>query len=203
MTDVLGGHAGEPGRPRTVLLVIDVQQAFDDHAYWGGERNNLAAESNIARLLAAFRAAGQAVIHVRHASTNPASPLRAGHPGHQPKLEAEALPNEPLIVKQVNSAFIGTDLEALLRANGIGRLVVCGATSDHCVSTTVRMASNLGFAAVLVDDACWTYDRRSPEDEILPAALVHRVHLASLQGEFADVLPTAQILAEFGGRAGR
>lgn len=94
---------------RTALLLIDVQRAFDDEAYWGGGRNNRYAESNIALLLEAWRDAGRPVIHVRHASTNPRSPLREDHPGHEFKPEAAPREGEPVVVKKVNSAFIGMD----------------------------------------------------------------------------------------------
>ena len=75
---------------RAALLVIDVQQAFDDPAW--GPRNNPAAEANIARLLALWRAQGRAIVHVHHDSTEPQSGLRPGTPGNRPK--PEALPRD-------------------------------------------------------------------------------------------------------------
>src|SRR6185437_12183225 len=96
---------------RTALLLIDVQQGFEDVDYWGGGRNNPGAEANIAVLLDAWRRAGQPVIHVRHASTNPNSPLHPDHPGHAVRPEALPRPGEPVVIKNVNSAFIGTTLE--------------------------------------------------------------------------------------------
>lgn len=183
--------------PRTALLVIDVQRGFDDLAHWGGARNNPQAEANIARLLAAFRASGEPIIHVRHASMSPHSPLRQEHPGHQPKPEALEWPGEPVILKSVHSAFIGTDLHERLRALQVTSVVLCGVQTDHCCSTTTRMAANLGFEAIFVDDATWTYDRRHPDGAHLPADLIHRVHVASLHGEFAEIASTEALLTRF------
>src|SRR5437762_3448643 len=99
------------------LLVIDVQQGMDDPR--GGERNNPDAEQRIADLLAAWRAAGRPVIHVQHLSLEPDSPLREDLPGHAFKTEALPISGEPIFRKHVNSAFIGTELEAYLRDNDI------------------------------------------------------------------------------------
>ncbi len=125
------------------LLLIDVQLGFDNPVW--GTRNNPTAEANIARLLATWRRQNLPVIHVRHASTEPNSPLRPDAPGFGFKPEAEPLPTEKQFQKTVNSAFIGTNLEAYLRTEGISALGIVGPTTDHCVSTSSRMAGNLGF----------------------------------------------------------
>jgi nicotinamidase-related amidase len=178
------------------LLVIDVQQGLDDPRW--GERNNPEAEQRIADLLAAWRAGRRPVIHVQHLSLEPQSPLREDAPGHAFKAEALPMPDEPVFRKHVNSAFIGTDLEAHLRANGIDTLVVVGLTTDHCVSTTARMAGNLGFTVTVVDDATATFERRGPDGAHYSADLMHRAALASLHREFATVLSTRDILATAG-----
>ena len=98
--------------------------------------------------------------------------------------------SEPLFTKNVNSAFIGTDLEDLLRKQGIEQLVVVGLTTNHCVSTSVRMAANLGFEVILISDATATFDRVGLNGEVFPATLVHETSLASLHEEFAIVLDT-------------
>src|SRR5688500_10916805 len=177
----------------TALLLIDVQQGLD-HPRWGA-RNNPDAEQRIADLLAAWRASGRPVIHVQHLSVVPDSPLRPDRPGHAFKPEALPRPGELVFRKNVNSAFIGTELEAHLRANGIDSLVIVGITTDHCVSSTIRMAGNLGFAVTVAEDATATFERRGPDGTHYSADLMHRVTLASLHGEFATVRSTRDILA--------
>lgn len=175
------------------LLLIDVQRGLDEPRW--GARNNPGAEQRIADLLAAWRKAAWPVLHVQHMSTEPESPLRPGLPGNAFKPEAMPLAGEPVFQKNVNSAFIGTTLETYLRAAQISRLVVAGLTTDHCVSTTVRMAGNLGFDVVLVEDATATHDRSGPDGVVYPADQVHRIALASLHGEFARVRSAADVLA--------
>lgn len=177
----------------TALLVIDVQQGLDDPRY--GARNNPDAERRIAELLAGWRAAGRPVIHVQHLSVEPHSPLRADQPGHAFKAEAAPRDDEPVFRKHGNSAFIGTDLEAYLRARGIASLVMVGITTDHCVSSTARMAGNLGFDVTVVEDATATFERRGPDGTHYSADVIHGVTLASLHGEFATVRSTRDVLA--------
>ncbi|MGH7580274.1 MAG: cysteine hydrolase family protein [Gemmatimonadales bacterium] len=182
--------------PGTALLLIDVQQGLDDAYY--GVRNNPEAELRMAELLAAWRAAGRPVIHVQHLSLEPHSPLRQDRPGHAFKAEVLPIAGEPVFQKHVNSAFIGTGLEAHLRTHHIESLVVAGLTTDHCVSTTVRMAGNLGFSVTLVEDATATFDRRGPDGAHYSADLMHRAALASLHGEFATVKSARDVLASTG-----
>jgi nicotinamidase-related amidase len=178
------------------LLVIDVQQGLDDPR--NGARNNPDAERRIADLLAAWRAAGRPVIHVQHMSVEPHSPLRPELPGNAFKREALPIAGEPVFQKTVNSAFIGTDLEAHLRDRGIDSLVIAGLTTDHCVSTTVRMAGNLGFTVTVVEDATATFERRGPDGAHYDADLMHRITLASLHGEFATVRSAHDVIAGSG-----
>lgn len=178
----------------TALLLIDVQQAFEDPAW--GPRNNPQAEGNLRRLLEAFRGSGRPVIHVKHDSTEPNSSLRPERPGNALMRGMEPVGDEPLFGKTVNSAFIGTGLEAHLRSRGIEGLVIGGFITNHCVSTTARMAANLGFCTTVVADACATFDFRDAEGVIL-AATMHRIGLAELRGEFAEILDTEMVLARF------
>lgn len=174
------------------LIVIDVQQGMD-HPIWG-ERNNPDAEANIARLLAAWRAADRPVFHVQHFSTEEKSPLRPGQPGVAFKPEAAPQTDEPVLTKHVNSAFIGTDLERRLRADSIEQIVMVGLTTPHCVSTSARMAGNLGFTVLLVKDATAAFALAGPDGVTYPAQLVHDVALAELHDEFVTVVDTSLTL---------
>jgi nicotinamidase-related amidase len=185
----------------TALLLIDVQQAFDDPRW--GSRNNPNAERRIADLLDGWRTTRRPVIHVQHMSTEPGSPLRPGLPGNAFKPEAKPLPGEPVFQKQVNSGFIGTALEQHLREQGIGTVVLVGITTDHCVSTTARMAANLGFTTIVVEDATATFERTGHDGERYTAEQMHRLALASLHGEFATIRQSGDLLAELKSGAGR
>ncbi|MBT8085753.1 MAG: cysteine hydrolase [Woeseia sp.] len=184
--------ANTQGDQTRALLFIDVQKAFDD-PYWG-KRNNPDAEKNMARLLAAWRNARLPVIHVKHNSTTPGSPLRPGQPGNDFMDAVSPQANEAVFEKTVNSAFIGTTLESHLRENGISELVIAGLTTDHCVSTTTRMAGNLGFDVTLLADATATFDRKDASGRHFTAEEIHDIHLASLDDEFCRVMTTADVL---------
>lgn len=177
------------------LIVIDVQQGFAEQDAAGARRNNPDALDRIVDLLAAFRAKGLPIFHIRHASTEPDSVFRPERTGFQVIPAALELPGEPVIVKNVNSAFIGTDLEARLRAGGHHMLVICGATTNHCVETSTRMAGNLGFDARLVRDAIWAYDRTGPDGDHHSAADIHAMTLSNLNGEFATIVTTGEVIA--------
>ena len=178
----------------TALIVIDVQQGFIEREAAGEHRNNPDAVARIADLLAAFRKAALPIFHIRHASTEPHSVLRPERPGYQVIDEARELPGEPVIVKTVNSAFIGTDLEAKLRHTGRHTLVICGTTTNHCVETSTRMAGNLGFDARLVRDATWTYDSTGPDGDFHAAEDIHAMSLSNLSGEFATVVTARGVI---------
>src|SRR5690349_14687035 len=178
------------------LLFIDVQQAIED-AKWSryGPRNNSKAESNMKRLLDGWRAKRLPVYHIRHDSLDPDSPYRPGQRGHNFKPEVVPAPDEAIIAKHTNSAFIGTDLEAMLRERGHTTLIVCGVITNNSVEATVRMAGNLGFTVYLAEDACFTFARPDWEGRLCPAELVHVLSLANLHGEYCTVVTTEQALA--------
>ncbi len=177
----------------TALIVIDVQKGLDE-PYWG-VRNNPDAEQNIARLLAAWRQRGWAIYYLHHQSKNPKSPLRPNYIGNEIKDSVRPQPGEPVLQKQENSAFIGTDLEARLRAGNQGTVVLTGLVTDHCVSSTARMAANLGFDTIVVADATATFDRVSPlTARHFTADEIHEAALTSLNGEFARIVATDALL---------
>jgi len=176
---------------RTALIPIDVQQGFDLSP---GNVNNPAMEANGLRLLAAWRAAGLPLIHVRHDSTEPGSRFAPGHPGNSLRPGFEPRGTERLVAKTVNAAFIGTDLDLRLRRLGVTQVLLFGLVTDMCVSTTARVAANLGYRTIVVGDACTSFNLPDVDGQMIPAADVHRIHLATLHAEFATVVATGQVI---------
>ncbi|KAJ5647494.1 hypothetical protein N7490_003866 [Penicillium lividum] len=213
----------------TALILIDNQAGFcspETVSYWGTTRSNPLYEANLQALLSAFRVARSSsstlleVIHVFHSSVTPGSPFHPSHPHNGIRPLDFATPasdgSEPVFWKSVNSSFIGTNLECYLREKEVRQIIVAGLTTDHCISTTVRMAANLGVVdrfldggsvkieadgthvedvrvekgrIVLVSDATATFGKGGFDSET-----IHKVTVASLDGEFCDVLGTEDIV---------
>ncbi len=178
----------------TALILIDVQLGLDEPRL--GERSNPDAEQNMARLLQEWRRRGLPIFHIQHMSTEPDSPLRPELPGNAIKPIVAPLSSEPVIQKQVNCAFIGTDLRQRLQRANIQSLLIAGLTAEHCVSTTARVAGDLGYDVLVAADATAAHESRSYDGAPIPADVVHAVALANLHREFASVRSTAQILAQ-------
>jgi nicotinamidase-related amidase len=179
---------------RSALVVVDVQRGFTD-SYWGA-RNNPGAEGQIAVLLSEWRDRGWPIFHVKHNSRNPASPLHPSREGNGLQEWIAPRTGEKIIEKDVNSAFIGTELEAELRRLGAPRVVLVGLTTPHCISTTARMAGNLGFDTYVVSDATAAFEWVSHVGTRLGPEEVHFHALAALHGEFATVVTTSSIVDE-------
>ncbi|KZE69344.1 hypothetical protein AWM68_03505 [Fictibacillus phosphorivorans] len=181
---------------KACLLIIDVQKGFDDSDFWG-ERNNPDAEDNMLVLLDAFRKARLPVFHVQHQSENEMSPLHPTKLGYQLKTGFEPKENEPLFIKSVNSAFIGTDLKEELEKQEIAQIIIVGLTTNHCVSTTARMAANYGFGVSFIHDATAAFTTVSYDGRKFTAQEVHESALSHLHNEFAEILSTGDVLAKW------
>ena len=176
------------------LLLIDIQQAFNDEEYWGGTRNNPEAEENAKRLLDYWREHGLPLFHIQHISKNPDAKHGLNSPGHFFKEIVKPMPGEIIIQKSVNSSFIGTDLKEQLDKKNLNTLVIVGLTTDHCVSTTTRMAGNYGYETYLVSDATATFGKKGIHGEYYDGEMMHRTALAQLNEEFAAILSTQNVI---------
>ena len=178
----------------SALVVVDVQKAFDDAGFWG-PRNNPACEENVARLISAWRGAGQPLVFVRHDSVEPGSPLAAGAPGNAFKDVVAGEPNL-LVSKSVHSAFHGDpDLAAWLRGEGIERVVICGIQTNMCCETSARVGANLGFDVTFALDATHTFDLDDRDGGTISADELARITRANLDSEFCRVVTTAEAIA--------
>lgn len=174
-----------------VLLPIDMQQAFDAPPW--PRRWNDEVDANGLALLDTWRSAGRPIIHVRHDSVEPGSSLAPGTAGNALRPGFEPRAGEPLIIKSVNSAFIGTDLDLRLKRLGAKHVVTFGISTDMCVSTTVRTGANMGWDIILVPDACDCFDLPDGQGGTITAEEVQRAHVATLAFEFARTMATAEL----------
>ncbi len=162
----------------------------------GGNRNNKNAEEISGTILNKWRELNLPIFHIRHSSVNPNSKLHESNPGFEFNEYVLPIDNEPVITKEVNSAFIGTDLKERLDKAGINTLVIAGITTNHCVSTTTRMAGNYGYETYVISDATATFNRTGINGEKYDSELIHLTALANLNDEFATVWSSDKLLNE-------
>jgi nicotinamidase-related amidase len=176
------------------LLLIDFQMGFQ-FPIWG-RRNNEGAEEKALSLLSLWRDKHWPIIHVQHSSTYSESPLHPGSNGFHFIEGFEPLPNEKHIVKEVNSAFIGTELDLFLKKENIQSLIIVGLTTNHCVSTTVRMAANLQYDVTVVHDATACFETESFDGSLYSAESIHHLSLTNLHKEFACIHSCDEVIKQ-------
>ena len=98
-----------------------------------------------------------------------------------------------VVEKTAPSAFTRTNLAEVLDEGGRRPLVVLGAMTHMCVSSTLRVAAELGYLSTLVADACATRDLPLPGGGLVPARTVHEANLAALGDRFARVVRAADL----------
>ena len=175
------------------LIIIDVQKAFLEKDYPGIKRNNTNAELVCGNILNKWRKNDLNVIHVRHSSTNPESKLHKSKPGFEFNDYVKPKNNEIVLTKNVNSAFIGTGLDEILKNLNLNTLVIVGMTTNHCISTTVRMAGNLGYETFLISDSTACYNTKGLDEKEIDCEIIYEASIASLSGEFAEIISSREL----------
>jgi nicotinamidase-related amidase len=169
--------------PTTALLIIDIQ----DFYFPGGKVPLVEPETaakNAGKVLAAFRAEGKPVVHVRHEF----------EPGGSIHASVAPIEGEKVFTKNEVSCFNGTQVLAYLKEAGVERLVIVGMQTHMCLEAATRAAHDLGFECVVVGDACATRDLEYG-GRTVPAADVHASTLATLNRTYAKVVDTATFLS--------
>lgn len=177
------------------LIIIDMQRGMLPENT--GPRNNPAAEDNIARLLSIWRERDLPIVHVRHVSRQASGSFWAGSENCEFQPRFEPLPHEHRLEKNVNDAFANSGLERWLRVRDISRLVVTGVSTNNSVEATVRAAFCLGFEVTLPGDACYTYDKVDILGVARPAEDWHVMALSNMQGEYATVTSTEDVVSAY------
>jgi nicotinamidase-related amidase len=184
---------------KRALVLIDVQNDYFPGGKWPLSGIESAAD-NAAKLLAAARAAGDLVVHVRHEFPTADAPFfTPGSEGAKGHRKVRGLDGEPVVLKHHVNSFRETDLKAILDRHGIGEVVICGAMSHMCVDAGVRAASDLGYKCVVVHDACATRDQEFA-GTVVPAADVHAAFMAALEFGYARLVSTEEYIAGASGK---
>lgn len=179
---------------KQALIVVDIQNDYFPQGKWplvGAE----AAADNAARLIAAFREAGDSVVHIRHEFTSPDAPFFVrGSEGAKlhPKVINRA--DEPVVLKHFVNSFRETELQSILDEQGIKDLVVVGSMSHMCVEGITRAAADLGYSVTVIHDACASRDLEF-NGLTVPAAHVHAAYMSALGFAYASVVSTDEFLA--------
>ena len=178
---------------KTALLVIDVQQSFQQRPYWR-EDDVRPFLGKVQKLVDRAQAAGVPVLQVFHAEEDegPTGPFSAKS-GYVKSLEALRIQPTEVFYKSVHSGLYGRaadgrSLEQWLRDNGVQHVIVTGIRTEQCCETTTRHASDAGFKVTYALDATLTFPMVSKSGRtFFPVDLMERTELV-LAGRFATVL---------------
>ncbi|WP_095181945.1 cysteine hydrolase family protein [Pseudomonas sp. Irchel 3F6] len=178
---------------KQALIVVDIQNDYFPQGKWPLVGADAAAD-NAARLIAAFREAGNPVVHIRHEFTSEDAPFFT--PGSEgAKLHPKVLnrADEPVVLKHFVNSFRETELKSVLDEHGINDLVVVGSMSHMCVDGITRAAADMGYSVTVIHDACASRDLEF-NGLTVPAAHVHAAFMSALGFAYASVVSTEQFL---------
>lgn len=188
-----------PAVPRSVLLVIDVQDSFKGDAATWATRNHPGFESNVTKLIEAYRNAELPIVFFLHQNPRAESHFNPRSPFYRFMDFVSPRPDEVVLQKTTISGFASTDLARRLTQWKINRLTVSGIQTEQCCETTTRDASDRGYQVDFVTDATlsfaiphWAGGPQLSTDEV-----VRRTEYA-LAGRFATVVSTQDVLDALG-----
>ena len=179
---------------KQALIVVDIQNDYFPQGKWPLVGADAAADK-AARLIQAFREAGDSVVHIRHEFTSEEAPFFTPN-SDGAKLHPKVLnrDNEPVVLKHFVNSFRETELKSILDEQGIKELVVVGSMSHMCVDGITRAAADFGYTVTVIHDACATRDLEF-NGVTVPAAQVHAAFMASLAFAYANVVSADEFLA--------
>ncbi|PRA54720.1 MULTISPECIES: cysteine hydrolase family protein [Pseudomonas] len=179
---------------KQALIVVDIQNDYFPQGKWPLVGADAAAD-NAARLIQAFREAGDSVVHIRHEFTSEEAPFFTPN-SDGAKLHPKVLnrDNEPVVLKHFVNSFRETELKSILDEQDIKELVVVGSMSHMCVDGITRAAADFGYSVTVIHDACATRDLEF-NGVAVPAAQVHAAFMASLAFAYASVVSADEFLA--------
>ena len=169
-----------------VLIIIDVQ-----NDYFPGGANELYkpldAEKKIIQLIKESRNIGRPIVYIQHINPPEDYFFLEGTYGVEISERIKPTENDKIVIKRYPNSFLETDLDRYLKSINAEELIICGMMTHMCVDTTVRAAMDYGYRVKLVADACATMDL-TINGETIPAPIVQKAFLASLEGVFATII---------------
>ena len=171
---------------KEALIIIDVQNDY----FPGGTcelYHPFEAEKVIQNLIAESRKINRPIVYIQHFNEPGDYFFLEGTKGAEISERIAPAPEDKVIVKHYPNSFLETDLDVYLKGIGAEKLIVCGMMTHMCVDTTVRAAMDYGYEVEVVADACATMDL-SINGETIPAEIVQKTFLASLDGVFATIV---------------
>lgn len=179
-------------KPVTPLIILDVQDAIDQPV-WAG-KNNPDYVDVIARLLAHWRRQGWPVIFIRHDEPTPSSTYHTHGPWNGFKAEVAPIAGEIIVAKTQNCAFIGTELDDVLKGLATNRFVLTGVVIHNSMDATIRAGKALGYHILLPEDATTAVPVTGAGGKTWPAADVSDLTLGILDGEYAQVTTAQEVI---------
>lgn len=174
------------------LVILDVQDAID-RPNWN-DKSHPSFVVAIQRLLEHWRSKSWPVIHIKHDEKTPTSSYYVDGPWNGIKKEVAPVIGESLVIKSQNCAFINTDLNAILKGMDTDYFVLTGVVIHHSMDATVRAGKALGYKIILPSDATTAVPVKSADGGYWSADTVHSLTLAILNGEYAEVMSSEELL---------
>lgn len=180
---------------KRALIVIDLQNDYFPGGKWtlsGVEE----AAANAARLIAATRADGGHIVHIRHEFPTSDAPFFApGSTGAEIHPTVASRADEPVVLKHQINSFRDTDLKSILDGWAVDEVVICGAMSHMCVDACTRAAADFGYKVTVIHDACASRDLVFGGVTV-PAAHAHASFMAALGFAYATLMSTDDYLGK-------
>jgi nicotinamidase-related amidase len=193
LRDVSGLGSAPPALRDCALVMVDLQNTYREGVMKlvGVEPALIEARA----LLERARGAGIPVFHIRH-DAGAGSPYDVSAPIGQISDEVAPTGDEPVVTKNYPNSFIGTDLEARLRAAGVSNVILAGFMTHMCINSTARGAFNLGFHPTVVAAATATRDLPGAGSAVVAADALQAASLAALRDLFAVVAETGSAIPD-------
>lgn len=176
------------------LVVLDVQDAIDQPAW--DNKNNPSYLANIERLMTHWRSKSSPIIHIRHDEKSSSSTYHSHGPYNGIKKEVAPIEGECVIAKQQNCAFIGTELETVLKDMQVNSFVLTGVLIHNSMDATIRVGKALGYEIIVPSDATTAVPVIGSSGKSWDAETVYELTLAILDGEYAEIITTEKLIAQ-------